>query len=97
MRAVTANRLNDGVVVYLTAEGSWSERVEDGAVVAPGAEEKALLAAADRSVAARLVVAPYAIDVDVGATGQVRPVRYRERIRADGPSIHPQFAKAARI
>jgi hypothetical protein len=39
-----------------------------------------------------VVVEPYAIEV-IRDAGDVRPVRYRERIRAFGPSIHPDFAK----
>ena len=41
---------------------------------------------------AAIVVDPYAIKVtDEG--GEIRPVRYRERIRAFGPPVHPEFAK----
>ncbi|TVR83613.1 MAG: DUF2849 domain-containing protein [Rhodospirillales bacterium] len=91
---VTANRLIDGAVVYLTDCGGWSERIQD-AIVADGKEaDAALTAAADRAVADCIVVAPYLIDVDTAADSSVlRALRYRERIRSDGPSIHPEFAK----
>jgi hypothetical protein len=36
------------------------------------------------------VVAPYLIDVVV-EDGRVWPVRYREVLRAVGPSTHPEF------
>ena len=40
------------------------------------------------------VVEPYVIDV-VEEAGVVRPVRYREEIRAQGPPIHPAFGQQA--
>ena len=77
-KAVTANRLADGAVVFRRADGGWSLRIEEAAAMADGAE---LLAASERDVAAALIVAPYLIDL---ADGQ--PTDYRERIRAYGPS-----------
>ncbi|TVR99791.1 MAG: DUF2849 domain-containing protein [Rhodospirillales bacterium] len=89
---ITANRLVDGAVVYLTVGGGWSERIADAAV-ADGKEAGAvLMAKAEQAVADCLVVAPYLIDV-ADADGGIRAQRYRERIRSDGPSIHPEFAK----
>jgi hypothetical protein len=77
-KAVTANRLADGAVVFRRADGGWSLRVEEAAAVEDAAE---LLAAAERDAAAALVVAPYLIDLADGT-----PTDYRERIRAYGPS-----------
>lgn len=90
---VTANRLSDGIVVFFDRDGGWSDKIERARVVAK-ADGDTLIAAAE--AAAGAVVAPYLIDVDSAGAGEgVRPVprRYRERIRAFGPSIHPQFAK----
>jgi uncharacterized protein DUF2849 len=93
LKAITANRLADGLVVYLGAGGDWVEPIE-GARIADGKDEAAvLLAEAERAAAACRVVAPYAIDVVRNADGAVRPASYRERIRAFGPSIHPQFGR----
>lgn len=90
---VTANRLSDGVVVFFAPDGGWSERIASARIVAK-AEGAALLAEAE--AAAAEAVAPYLIDIDLDVEcGGAQPVprRYRERIRAFGPSIHPQFAK----
>jgi len=84
LKAVTANRLADGAVVFRRADGGWVLRVEEAAA-ADDAAAGALLAAAERDAAAALVVAPYLIDVALEA-GQPAPTFYRERIRAYGPS-----------
>jgi hypothetical protein len=56
---LTANRLQDGIVVYLAADGRWVESIE-GAVVARLAEEaRALQEQGARDAARNLVVEPY--------------------------------------
>lgn len=91
---VTANRLNDGAVVYLAAEGDWSERLADAVVVEGDAAAKALLDNAAVAVAAQIVVAPYRADVAL-ESGRLVPRTMKERIRARGPSIHPELGKQA--
>lgn len=80
---ITANRLGDGAVVYLAADGRWTTRLEQAAVVstAPGAAE--LLAAADDVGAVGAYVAPIQLDPD----GRARPGNLREAIRHGGPTI----------
>lgn len=89
LHAVTANRLNDGQVVYLTPARSWSEKLQASQLAEAGEDADALLRAAQASVDARLVVEPYLIPVDSDATnGQApRAVGRRETIRAAGPSV----------
>ncbi len=89
-RMVTANRLHDGAVVYLAADKDWTRNVESG-LLAESDDTDKLLARADQAVQDQIVVAPYLIDVEVVANS-IRPVRFREQIRAKGPSI---FAPAA--
>ena len=84
LQVVTANRLRDGIVVYLAADGGWRERVADAALADDQGER--LMALASAAVEARLVVDPYLIEV-VEDGGLVRPSRYREVIRATGPSV----------
>jgi hypothetical protein len=91
---VTANRLIDGAVVYLTADGGWSEDFADAAVAADEAGAKALAATGEAAVAAQLVVAPYRAEVGL-EQGRPVPADMKERIRARGPSIHPGFGKQA--
>jgi hypothetical protein len=91
---VTANRLIDGAVVYLTADGGWSERFTDAAVAADETAAKTLFAAGEAAVAAQLVVGLYRAEVGL-ENGRPVPVDMKERIRARGPSIHPGFGKQA--
>jgi hypothetical protein len=81
---VTANRLRDGAVVFQAADAGWVARVEDGGVTESEAEAAERLRAAEAQPT--LVVGPYLIEVD-GEPGGWVPRRYRERIRAEGPSI----------
>jgi hypothetical protein len=93
LKAVTANRLSDGAVVYLAEDGEWAEQI-NGARVADGKEAAAaLLADAERDATLCRVVTPYLIDVARNPDGALHPATYREHIRAFGPSIHPQFGK----
>lgn len=92
MHIVTGNRLGDGRVVYLTKSGSWSERISNGAIARKDEERIRLEAMAAHGVGSCEVVEPYAIEV-VEADDTIRPVRYREYIRAEGPSIHPHFGR----
>ncbi len=91
---VTANRLVDGVVVYLAADGRWCERCAEGCVAEDAPSASQLLATAEAAVAACQVVGPYLIDV-VPGDGGPRPRRYREQIRAAGPSIRSDLGKQA--
>jgi hypothetical protein len=94
LKMVTANRLDDGVVVYLVSEGRWVERCRDGTAVADDDAAAELLAAAERDVGRCLVIAPYLIDVAL-SDGAPRPLRYREVIRAAGPSVRGDLGKQA--
>ena len=82
---VTANRLTDGAVVFLAADGRWVERLVAGQPV-PEGEAAAQLKRAEAATRNE-VVAPYLIDVGPGADGGIVALRYRERIRAGGPSV----------
>lgn len=91
---LTANRLIDGAVVFLAADGQWVTRLGGLRIAADEEAAAALEATGARDAAAQIVVAPYLIDV-AEANGHVVPTRYRERIRAFGPSTHPELAKQA--
>jgi Protein of unknown function (DUF2849) len=78
---VTANRLIDGIVVYLASDGGWTEEIGRARLAETEEEVKALEAEAAKDVAARKVVAVYPMDVAV-RDGTVDPLSVRERIRA---------------
>jgi uncharacterized protein DUF2849 len=83
---LTANRLHDGIVVYLAADGRWIESIEAAAVAHSPDEARALEEQGTRDAAANLVVEPYLAEV-AEAGGRLVPARMRERVRVEGPSI----------
>jgi hypothetical protein len=87
---LTANRLHDGAVVYLAKDNDWTRNIESGLSAEPEGTEN-LLAAGEKAVQAQIIIAPYLIDVEITGSS-VRPLRFREQIRAKGPTI---FAPAA--
>ncbi len=93
-QVLTANRLSDGAVVYLTPAGTWSETITDSRIAEDAEASAALMAAGLNVAGGRVADAPYLIDV-VADEGGVRPLRYREQLRASGPSVHPEFGKQA--
>jgi sulfite reductase (NADPH) hemoprotein beta-component len=92
LQVVTANRLGDGRVVFLADGYRWVEEIGLARVSETDEAAKALLAIAEKAAADRIIVAPYLIDVS--AEGErVMPTRYREILRALGPSSHPEFRR----
>ena len=87
---VTANRLGDGAVVYWTAEGQWSTRLDEAAVVttAPAATELLVAAATDDTAAVGAYVAP----VRLASDGWPQPGNLRESIRSKGPTVGAAMA-----
>ena len=85
-QAVTANRLANGAVVFLTADSQWSPQVNDSAVADDAGMAAALMAIANKAAADQVVVGPYLFEVRVEG-GTVRPLSARESIRAKGPTV----------
>lgn len=69
-------------MVWRRADGGWSIRFADAEVFAPEVAE-AVLDAARRDEAARIVVGSYSTPV----TRDAQPASWKERIRAFGPTI----------
>lgn len=91
MKALTANRLADGEVVFWN-RGAWRERFDEAEVFADDAA-----AAQAESEALRqftLSVDPYLIDI-APVEGGLAPISYRERLRALGPTNKPGHGKQA--
>ena len=82
MKALTANRLADGEVVFWKA-GDWVERFGDAELFGDDAVAEA--AEAHGKNQPTVVVEPYLIDL-TESEGLWAPVSYRERIRALGPT-----------
>jgi sulfite reductase (NADPH) hemoprotein beta-component len=89
VQVVTANRLRDGVIVWLKPDHRWSEDFAESKPLRDEAEAKAALDAAGMDVKAQLVVGPYLAEVDETPEG-LKPDSARERIRASRlPTITP--------
>jgi len=93
-KVMTANLLRDGDVVYLTAAGDWSLGLSAAVVARDEGGAAALEAAAKQGEQDRQVVGPYLMDVVDGAAGP-QAIGTREKIRAQGPTVHPHFGKQA--
>ena len=83
---LTANRLGDGAVIFLDFEGAWSEAIDEALVALSPDEVRALEDRGAYDSAHNLVVEPYLVEIREVA-GRIEPIRYRERVRAGGPTI----------
>lgn len=92
MKALTANRLTDGEVVFWKS-GQWVTRFADAELWADD-DPAALEAEGKGKDQPTTVVDAYLIDL-VESEGLWAPLSYRERIRALGPSNHLHHGKQA--
>jgi hypothetical protein len=82
---VTANRVDDGAVVYRSPAGGWTTELGAAAVAIDVDSARALAeAAAGDDLNA---IGPYIAPVSVLPGGHVRPGNLRELIRLGGPTI----------
>lgn len=91
-QVLTANRLCDGEVVYLAADGAWVESLAAAQVVATAESEAAVLAVGAAAERDLKVVHAYLFDI----TPDRKPVKMREVIRAAGPTVRRDLGKQAR-
>ena len=91
MKVLTASNLKNGEVVFWK-DGQWVIRFHDGERFE--GEEDAAPALTVAEAQPTVVVAPYLIDVEE-IDGHWTPTAFRERLRALGPSNHPQHGKQA--
>jgi Protein of unknown function (DUF2849) len=93
-QVMTANRLRDGIAVFLTRAGQWSEKIDDAALVQEPQATAALEARSAEDVKATLITGQYLIDAE-RVDGRVRAALIRERIRTLGPSVRLDLGKQA--
>ena len=98
IQVVTANRLRDGAIVWLTPERRWSEEFTASLPLRDENEAEAVLESTTADVKARLVVGPYLAEVTETPEG-LKAASARERIRASrGPTfVVDQGSWTARI
>jgi hypothetical protein len=90
LQVATANRLSDGVVVFLDDAGQWVPELERAAV-SPDERTAEILLERARAEAAS-VVEPYLIAIDEHG----EPLSLREKIRASGLTFDAIAAEAMR-
>ena len=93
LTVIAANRLDTGAMVWLGRDDAWVPRVAD-AVAFAGPEAEAAQARAKLAERANRVIDPTPVEVTLEA-GRPAPVRPRERIRAQGPSVRPDLGYQA--
>lgn len=81
-----ANRLDDGLVVFRTADGNWAESIAAGALVDSDDEARRLLEDGLADERANLIIDPNLIAV-TEREGVRTPDEIREAIRAAGPTV----------
>lgn len=95
-QVVSANRLSDGLVVYLCNEGagvSWRLDLADATVAENDERAAELLALGEADARTRHeAVDPYLIEV-AEEGGRRRPTKYREVIRCLGPTVRSDLSK----
>jgi phage-related protein len=94
MQVVIANRLRDGLVAFLDAEGHWAHFIEGARVARSEAEAEEIFSIAEKCEENNEVIDPMLIDV-VEESGSLRPTKLREAIRAAGPTNRPDLGKQA--
>ena len=80
---VTANRTDDGAVLYLRVDRTWTSQLAEAHLVEDETQRDALIAWGEQQQ--RDVCDPYAFEVKV-VEGAIDPLSARERIRAAGPA-----------
>lgn len=90
MKAITANRLTDGEVVYVGADDALVDRFERARLFDDGAAEEALAEILTRKT---VIAAAYLIDAE--EAGLVGREALRETIRKNGPTVRRDLGKQA--
>lgn len=96
VHVISANRLADGVVVYLDPNGSWAQGLSGARIFPTKAEAEAAFLAAQEDAKRNLIVEPCLVEVKKDPAG-MRPVTLRETIRAQGPTIDFLPREQARV
>ena len=91
---VTANRLRDGIAVFLTRGGEWSEVIDDAVLALEPQAAAALETRAREDEKKTIVTGSYLVDAE-RLNGRVRAAHIRERMRALGPTVRLDLGKQA--
>lgn len=94
LQVASANRLVDGIVVWLDDAGQWTDRLELAAVARDPRASEILLERARAEAFG--VIEPYLVAVSEDEEGVLEPLSLRERIRASGLTFDAIAADAVR-
>lgn len=83
---LTANRLSDGIVVFLTATSAWSEKIDEAVLAREPLAAAALQKRGVEFEETNLVTGAYLIEAERQGAA-ITPTHVRERIRACGPTV----------
>lgn len=92
-QVVSANRLSDGIVVFLGPDGAWVEGLQAAALFDKASVEQGL-AKANADSKANVVIEVLAFEV-IEEAGRRRPAHIRDAIRAAGPTVRRDTGKQA--
>ncbi|WP_310488237.1 DUF2849 domain-containing protein [Chamaesiphon sp. VAR_69_metabat_338] len=93
-QVMTANRLRDGEVVFLTRAGEWALAIDNAVLAQEPQAVAALEARAKTDEKANAVTGAYLFDAE-RIEGMIRASHIRERIRAQGPTVRLDLGKQA--
>jgi hypothetical protein len=93
-KVMTANRLRDGDVVFLTRSGAWNEKIDEAVLALEPQAIAALEARAKEAVKANIVTGEYLFDAE-RIDGKIKAAHIRERIRTLGPTVRVDHGKQA--
>ena len=83
---MSANRLTDGLMVFLASSGEWVEDFHDAIVLQSKDDGDTAIATAASDEAANKIIAAELVKVDVTPKGPV-PLHLRDQIRFGGPTF----------
>jgi hypothetical protein len=86
LQILTADRLTDGIAVWYDVDGRWNESIARAEIARSKEDAERLEAIGKKSFAENIVLDVNLIDIEE-TNGFIRPLRLRERIRAEGPTI----------
>ncbi len=91
---VLANRLTDGVVIYLGRSGGWTESLKDAAVTHDGASRAELEVNAEAGQNSQQIAGWEFVEVVLENDGP-RIVKNKQFIQSQGPTVRRDLGKQA--
>ena len=93
-QVIIANRLRDGVVVFMGTGHQWVEQLDECSPTESEAEEETLMRLGRQAEAQQEIVDPNLIDVEK-TEKSLKAIKMREAIRSKGPTVREDLGKQA--